>query len=41
LGRPETPRPTITRDDIAAYITRLADILSVLRDADPDDKPDI
>jgi len=39
--RPEAPRPTITRDDIAAHITKLADVLAVHRDADPDDKPDI
>ena len=36
MRRPETPRPAITRDDITAHITRLADVLGVLRDADPD-----
>ncbi|MGH3394761.1 MAG: recombinase family protein [Streptosporangiaceae bacterium] len=41
MRRPETPRATISRDDIAAHVARLADVLTVLRDADPADKADI
>jgi DNA invertase Pin-like site-specific DNA recombinase len=39
--RPATPRATLSRDDIAAHVARLADVLAVLRDADAADKADI
>jgi len=39
--RPKPPRAAMTRDEIAALVTAFAQILTVLRDADPADKAEI
>jgi site-specific DNA recombinase len=39
--RPGTPKPSMTREEIASIVNALSDLLSVLRDADPADKAEI
>jgi hypothetical protein len=41
LARQDGPRPSMTREEIESVVTALADMLGVLRDAEPADKADI
>ncbi len=41
LARPATPRPSMTRQEIESTANALADLLAVIRDADPHDKAEI
>jgi site-specific DNA recombinase len=41
IGRPATPRPAMTREEIESTVTALAGLLAVIRDADPPDKAEI